>query len=456
MKKIWVAVFALIFASFLNVNAAECTEDCVAQIGDTKYASISDAIAAVPGDGKEVVIEVLKDSETEAGIKVLENLNKNFVVDLKGHTVQFSKPLVGSTGTESQNIHIEKGNTATFKNGTMKTDPSAKMFIQNYCDLTLEDVTVDSTNASYSGLYTVSNNNGKVKIIGNTNIYSNAYAFDMCWAPNKKYPDGTQIVVDTTGTVKGVIQLDVWGTFSDPVKSTLEIKNINHVGTFDIDERLKDCLTITGGTFSQEPDKDELEETSVAVQDEDGNYVIQPNTTFVAEELGVVFESEEALSHDYELKVTEFELDEEDLKVASEELQKEDSFKDKKDVTLLSLYDLTMKDAAGEVVELNGKFVITLPFDKTQNFSAYKVIYVNEDDEIIEVIDPVIDDDVIMFETTHLSTYGVVGYNEAPSQRVDDGSNNPKTADGIALYILLALLSVSAGYLVFKKTKRRV
>lgn len=457
-RKFWVAVFALLFASFINVNAAECTENCVAKIGDTQYATIMDAINAVPGDGKEVVIEVLKDSPTEAGIKVTKDLNKNFVVDLKNHTVQFSKPLVGSTGTESQNIHIEKGNKATFKNGTMKTDPSAKMFIQNYCDLTLKDVTIDTTNASAPGLYAVSNNNGVVKIIGNTNIYSNAYAFDMCWAPNKGYPNGTQITVDTTGTIKGVIQLDVWGTFTDPVKSTLTIKNMNHEGSFDVDERLASAITIEGGTYSEEPDKSELEETSVAVQDEDGKYIIKPNTTYAVEDMGVYFESEEALSNKYELVVET--VDDEYLPDVAKELKLKEKFKKEKDATLLSIYDLTMYDGNGQddenIVSLTGKFTITLPFDKTQKFETYKVIYINDDGEIVEIIDPTIDDDVITFETTHLSTYAVVGYNSTPSQRVGDNSNNPKTADGITLYIVLALLSASAGYIVIKKTKKRI
>ncbi len=452
-KKFWVAVFALVFASFLNVNAAECTENCVAKIGDTEYATIMDAINAVPGDGKEVVIEVLKDSQTEAGIKVTNDLNKNFVVDLKNHTVQFSKPLVGSTGTESQNIHIEKGNKATFKNGTMKTDPSAKMFIQNYCDLTLENVTIDTTNASYSGLYAVSNNNGVVKIIGNTNIYSNAYAFDMCWAPNKGYPNGTQITVDTTGTIKGVIQLDVWGKFADPVKSTLTIKNMNHEGSFDVDERLAGNLTIEGGTYSEKVDNSLLNDTDVAVKDGE-KYIIQPNTTYVEEEMGVYFESEEPLLNEYELEIIE--ADKNDLPKAAELIKLEEKFKKEKDATLLSLYDLTMYDSAHEVVSLTGKFTITLPFDKTQKFDTYKVIYVDDDGNIVEEIDPTIDDDMITFETTHLSTYGVVGYNNAPSHREAENNNNPKTADGIALYIVLALLSASAGYVVIKKTKRRV
>ncbi|MBQ6323729.1 MAG: hypothetical protein IJI22_02735 [Bacilli bacterium] len=453
MKKIWVAVFALIFASFLNVNAAECTENCVAKIGDTKYSTIMDAINAVPGDGQEVVIDVLRDSDTEVGIMVKQNLNKNFVVNLNNHTVQFSIPLVGSTGTESQNIHIEKGNTATFKNGTLKTDPSARMFIQNYCDLTLEDVTIDTTNAPYKELYSVSNNNGTVKIIGNTNIYSNAYAFDMCWAPNKGYPNGTQITVDTTGTIKGVIQLDVWGKFTTPIKSTLTILNMNHEGTFDIDERLASQLEIKGGTYSEAVDVNLLPETSVAVED-DGKYVIQPNKTYAEEEMGVYFESEEALNHDYELEITEIEKD--NLPNIAELIKLEEKFNKEKDATILSLYDLTMYNE-NSIVELTGKFTITLPFDKTQKFDTYKVIYINEDGEIVEVIDPTIEDNKIVFETTHLSAYGVVGYNNPPSQRVtDNNSNNPKTADKIMLYVLLAVLSASTGYLVFKKTKKRI
>ena len=75
----------------------------------------------------------------------------------------------------------------------------------------------------------------------------------MCWAPNKGYPEGAQITVNTTGTITGDIELGVWGTYSDTdgIKSTLEIQNINHVGNIVVsDQRLANQLTITGGRFS--------------------------------------------------------------------------------------------------------------------------------------------------------------------------------------------------------------
>ena len=102
------------------------------------------------------------------------------------------------------------------------------MFIQNYADLTLEDINIDASDNQYDYFYAVSSNNGKVNIIGTTSILVNekthARAFDMCWAPtvdNGNYINGTQIMVETEGKINGYIELDVWCTFVDDIKSTL-------------------------------------------------------------------------------------------------------------------------------------------------------------------------------------------------------------------------------------------
>ncbi len=50
---------------------------------------------------------------------------------------------VGSSGTETNGFQLLKGSTVAFKNGTINAG-KAKIVIQNYADLTLEDVTLDA------------------------------------------------------------------------------------------------------------------------------------------------------------------------------------------------------------------------------------------------------------------------------------------------------------------------
>lgn len=220
----------------------------VAKIGDNSYTTLVEAVSAVPTDGTQTTITLLKNVEDGTGFKVVSG--QNIVIDFNNYSYDASNPLVGSTGTETNGCQMLKGSTVTLKNGTLLST-SAAILIQNYSNLTLENMTVDTTMGSAD--YALSNNSGKVNIIGNTTIKGNSYAFDMCWAPNKNYPEGTQITVDTTGTIQGDIELGLWGTWADNVKSTLTIKNINHVGKIVASEpRLKEQLKIEGGTYSSD------------------------------------------------------------------------------------------------------------------------------------------------------------------------------------------------------------
>lgn len=234
------------------VQATDVTTENVARIGETEYATIADAIEAVPVDNTETTITLLKDVEKGTGFKTISG--QNIVIDFAGHTYDAAEPLVGSTGTVTNGCQLRKGSTVTFKNGTLvTTSQEAGILIQNYSNLTLDDMIIDATESTSE--YAMSNNSGKVNIIGETSIIGNKYAFDMCWAPNKGYPEGTQIKVNTTGTITGDIELGVWGEFSDTdgIKSTLAIENINHVGNIVVSEpRLSTQATISGGTFSSD------------------------------------------------------------------------------------------------------------------------------------------------------------------------------------------------------------
>jgi hypothetical protein len=200
----------------------------VAQIGDVKYETLEDAVAAVPEGGTEpTLITLLCDVENGNGIKTEAAHPKNVVIDFDGHSYLVGKGLVGSAGYESQSWHLEKGSKFELKNGTL-TSSLAAMLIQNYCDLTLTDMQVGSADDSYD--YVVSNNCGSLNVNGSTSITAPAgkTAFDVCATTN--YPEGVTVTINTTGTITGAIEYDIWTGKPEDNKAKLDIQ----AGNFNI------------------------------------------------------------------------------------------------------------------------------------------------------------------------------------------------------------------------------
>ena len=142
--------------------------------------------------------------------------NKDVTVDFASHRYTAYAGSVGSTGTESQLFQLLKGSTVTLKNGTLDvaspTDESGKfkMVLQNYCDLTLENMVVDGSNLQDSVSYTMSNNHGNVVIKDSTIIAKEGgFAFDVYYW-SKYYEDGVSVTA-TDSTIDGRIEVTVDG-----------------------------------------------------------------------------------------------------------------------------------------------------------------------------------------------------------------------------------------------------
>ena len=180
-----------------------------AKIGTTEYATLAKAIAAVQGSDK-VVIELLKDV-TSGGIMFTEAQAVNVEINLGSHTLTIGKPLVGSAGTVSQNLHFEKGNTVVIKNGTITTEVnSASMLLQNYCNLTLDNVILDGSKLAAEGkAYTLSNNCGTIIIKNGSRIIAcetKGVAFDVYYGMFEKYEVGVSVTVEAGCTITGAIE----------------------------------------------------------------------------------------------------------------------------------------------------------------------------------------------------------------------------------------------------------
>lgn len=229
----------------------------------------------------------------------------------------------------------------------------------------------------------------------------------------------TLLPIDVTisgGNVKGVKALYVNNTQQNPAEAWEKVK-----------------VTVEKGTFNTEVDKVYLAETATLEQS-GNNYVVKPNVEVESD--GVKFESDDAFSNEYTLVVTP--KSEEEVKDVTTKLT--EAYKNNtkvKGLKLISLHDISMYLDNAVVPMENGKYTISIPVaENLRNFKNYKVIYVNEDGEIQETIDAKLVNGKVVFTTTHLSTYGVIGYNNP--------TTNPETSDNIVTYAVILCTSIFA------------
>lgn len=137
---------------------------------------------------------------------------KKLTIDFGGNTYTFMTNPVGSPGTESQAVHLEKDRTVTLKNGTLDVAQGSNVFkmgIQNYCDLTLDNMVVDGTNLLGDGTYTMSNNYGDITINNSTIIAKKGgVAFDVYYGMSDSYKEGVSVTVNNS-IITGKIEVTV-------------------------------------------------------------------------------------------------------------------------------------------------------------------------------------------------------------------------------------------------------
>lgn len=233
-----------------------------ARVGNELFATLVSAVDAVTtSEDKTGTVTLLKDCEG-AGIGLFNkdgDVGVSLTIDFGGHTYTCVGPAVGSSGTESQAFHLERGNTVTLKDGTVLADSAdVKMLVQNYCNLTLDGVTLDATQGTNSVSYNLSNNFGSITITGNTNIIAKdgQCAFDLYYWPSNGYGDGVSVTVDEnmTGKIVGKIEYgsDTTGSSTVAEKAHLTIAAGAfeiELSTYNIGEGVTPSISITGGSF---------------------------------------------------------------------------------------------------------------------------------------------------------------------------------------------------------------
>lgn len=125
------------------------------------------------------------------------------------------------------------------------------------------------------------------------------------------------------------------------------------------------------------------------------------------------------------------------LDIKSIEVKKELADKNVKFVA-----DINVLDGNNNVVKISNtkmKIRIALPED-LKGYDKYEVVYI-VNDEIKETLPAAVENGYIVFETNHLSQYGIVGTNTG------NGAKSPQTGDNSNLALWFAVLLVSGGVL---------
>ena len=255
-----------------------------------RYATLKEAINDVKNGG---TITLTSNVDNAAGISVPSG--KNFTLDFNGKTYTLKDPGAGSAGTESNGFQLLKDSTITFKNGTIKVAPgnsSIKHIIQNYANLTLENMQIYAANQVGGEDYPLSFNNGNIVFKGNTSIITSSdsnIAFDVC--KFSSYPSTTVTFDDSyTGTINGKILYDA----TDANTHKLTIKGNGTLGKIEASTRAETAaknegITVSGGRFTAPVNKDYLAPGyNFELKSNDGTYSYYP-TLDAAKEAAKVY-----------------------------------------------------------------------------------------------------------------------------------------------------------------------
>lgn len=185
--------------------------------------------------------------------------------------------------SQNQAFQLLRDSYITMKNGTItRGADDVLVLIQNYADLTLENMKLDAQDSFNSNCEALGVNNGDVTIKGTTQLLAKetALAFDIYYWPKGSYTDGATVTFDEktfSGKVEGIVAYSSDGSDDENIhdKAVLEI---NGSGTFnitlDVKSGIDENITANGGKFNFPLPKEYLGEGAALYTDGAGNYEV--------------------------------------------------------------------------------------------------------------------------------------------------------------------------------------
>ena len=166
------------------------------------------------------------------------------------------------------------------------------------------------------------------------------------------------------------------------------------------------------------------------------------NVGSVLDAENVIFESKDILDEKFTLDVTDVTSN------ATDELKDAIALDNK---VLLLLYDISVVNENNEIVPMeNGTFTIKIKLtEEMKEYDTLTAAYIL-DGKVVETFDISIDGEYVVFNTTHLSEYAILGENV----KTDEVIENISTGDNILVYVtILGLSVVGTGILLYKIRK---
>ena len=112
--------------------------------------------------------------------------------------------------------------------------------------------------------------------------------------------------------------------------------------------------------------------------------------------------------------------------------------------SLISLYDVSVYNGNKLVSMKDGKYTIKIRLDDVEEkYENYKIIYVNDSGNVEEYIDGRIEGDYIVFETSHLSQYGVIGNIKGSDYSINTHNKKHLLSNAVKISILVGFSAIS-------------
>lgn len=192
-----------------------------------------------------------------------------------------------------------------------------------------------------------------------------------------------------------------------------------------IDTKLEKTVLDGYGIIKQEEKKKEEDSKKTNEENKDKNTLKSEN---------VIFVSDKEVGNKYKLDVDDLNATDVAKDVSS---QLEDS-------DLISFYDVNVYNGKKQVSMKDGKYTLKIKMDESNidNYENYQIIYVNDNGEIEEYLEGHIEDGYIIFNTTHLSQYGVIAKEKVIPEVMVEVNNtiNYKQVFKVSILVLFVIL----------------
>ena len=122
---------------------------------------------------------------------------------------------------------------------------------------------------------------------------------------------------------------------------------------------------------------------------------------------------------------------------------------------LKAVFDINVVSNAGDIIKIeDNKMQIRILLEESlRGYDKYQVVYI-KDGKIVEEKPTKVDGNYIIFETDHLSEYGIIASNNEKTQGAVDKTQNPQTGDNVLAFGIMATvatLGLAVSTIILKK-----